>query len=520
MPALDVHDFRFATNDVVPMRVNKLEALRNAIIDLISLNDGSLLGRLSDQLQGDGPLSPDDIGPMDGLIVPVDGEGDTLQTTGAIAIGTKAWEEVGNGRIFQGQWRARVFRDDIASIPASPSTGFFVYDKDGMYLGQHAMTVRPDIMAADGWQDYDDQTTSGAIKAQYPQAAYLRAAFLRTDEGQAVSQISRYRFLDATDVANLSVAIFNLGESIDKINSGAVFSDVIADAGDGSPAVVRLKAGVGGSQITIASEKTVMLNPVDGSLVEVARFQDGIAYLNNALIRNLLVFPRQEATVAFPVQLRPKIYLAKDGDVVSYGGTLGVPASSIIPDLSGLPTPGAGESYDVRAINSLATDFTVRAKLLGSVVLTDQNTGAGSATGGSPAYTVDKPTTADAYNGYYQFNIAMTLSKVYQEPAGGGNVYAEYTGTAYFFANDGSGFVQIGVQSVTESRTTADSAPDTISVSRSITIQHTGVIGMGAFQELGATGVTALSNVKYTTQSAGSETALTVSIPFAVTPSY
>lgn len=517
---LDIEKFRFSVNDTTPVRINKLEALRNEILDLIALNDGSLLGRLSDKLQSEGAWPPDAVGPLDaGLIVPVAGEGQTLQTVGAIALATKAWEEVGNGRIFQGSWRARVSRDDVGGIPALLSTGFFIYDGDGVYLGDHGLTERAPIALADGWQDYADQTTSGAVKAQYPSAAYLRAAILRTDEGQAATQISRYRFLDATDVENLSVSLFNLGETVEEIESGAVFSDVIADAGDGSPAIVRLRAGAGGSQITIASEKTVMLNPVDGSLVEVARFQDGVAYLNNALIRNLLVFARADATVAFPVQLRPRIYLATDGDVVDYGGTLGAPASAIVPDLSGLPTPASGEAYDVKAINSLDTGFTVRAKLLGAVTLTDQNTGAGTATGGTPAYAVDKPTTDDAYNGYYQFFVTMSLSKLYQEPAGGGDVYAEYSGTATFFANAGSGFFQIGVQSITESRI-APTAPTTISVTRSITIQYNGMIGMGAFQELGASGVTALANVKYTTQSSGSETPLTASIPFSVTPSY
>jgi len=517
---LDIEKFRFSVNDTVPMRINKLEALRNEILDLIALNDGSLLGRLSDKLQSEGAWPPDAVGPLDdGLIVPVAGEGQTLQTVGAIALATKAWEDVGNGRIFQGYWRARVSRDDISSVPASPSTGFFIYNDEGEYLGAHALTDHDPIMLSDGWQDYSDQTTSGMIKAEYPSAAFLRAAFLRGDEGQAATQISRYRFIDATDVENLSVSLFSLGETVEEIESGAVFSDVIADAGDGSPAIVRLKAGVGGSQITIASEKTVMLNPVDGSLVEVARFQDGIAYLNNALIRNLLVFPRQEATVAFPVQLRPRLYLATDGDTVDYGGTLGVPASSIIPDLSGLPTPPSGSAYDVRAINSTATGFVVRAKELGSVVLTDQNTGAGSATGGTPAYAVDKPTTEDAYNGYYQFSVTATLTKLYQEPAGGGDVYAEYSGTVTFYANSGSGFFVIGSQGITESRV-GPTAPTTISVVRDMTIGFTGMIGMGGFQEFGASGVSALSNVKYTTQASGTETALTASIPFSVTPSY
>lgn len=517
---LDIEKFRFSVNDTVPMRINKLEALRNEILDLIALNDGSLLGRLSDKLQSEGAWPPDAVGPLDeGLIVPVAGEGKTLQTVGAIALATKAWEDVGNGRVFQGYWRARVSRDDISSVPASPSTGFFIYNDEGEYLGAHALTDHGPIMLSDGWQDYSDQTTSGMIKAEYPSAAFLRAAFLRGDEGQAATQISRYRFIDATDVENLSVSIFSLGETVDEIESGAVFSDVIADAGDGSPAIVRLRAGAGGSQITIASEKTVMLNPVDGSLVEVARFQDGVAYLNNALIRNLLVFARADATVAFPVQLRPRIYLATDGDVVEFGGTLGAPAASIFPDLSGLPTPASGESYDVRAINSIATGFTVRAKLLGSVVLTDRNTGPGAATGGSPTYAVDKPTTEDAYNGYYQFQVRMPLVRIESEPASGGMSYSTYSGTAFFFANPGTGFVQIGSASITESRT-ASSSPPTISVTRTITIQYGGAIGMGSFQELGASGVTDLLNVKYTTQSAGTETALTASIPFSVTPSY
>jgi hypothetical protein len=200
-----IEDWRFTTSDTTPMRVNKLEAARAAILSLLSVNEGGLKGRLSDVLQNPGFWLPENVPALThGSLVPVEGEGEVLQTQGAIALAPHAWEKVEGGRYYEGFWRFRVVKNDPLGEAVAPETGFFIYDAYGSYIGAHGTTTRATVTVASGWQDYFDTTTGAAIKTEYPAAAYVRPALMRGDEGVAISQVSRFRITDVTDITLLA----------------------------------------------------------------------------------------------------------------------------------------------------------------------------------------------------------------------------------------------------------------------------------------------------------------------------
>ena len=200
-----IKDWRFATSDTAPARVNKLEAARSAILSLLSVNEGGLKGRLSDVLQNPGFWLPENVPALtQGSLVPVEGEGKVLQTQGAIALAPHAWEKVEGGRYYEGFWRFRVVKNDPLGEAVAPETGFFIYDAYGSYIGAHGTTTRATVTVASGWQDYFDTTTGAAIKTEYPAAAYVRPALMRGDEGVAISQVSRFRITDVTDITLLA----------------------------------------------------------------------------------------------------------------------------------------------------------------------------------------------------------------------------------------------------------------------------------------------------------------------------
>ncbi len=119
-----------------------------------------------------------------------------------------------------------------------------------------------------------------------------------------------------------------------------------------------------------------------------------------------------------------RLYLAKDGDVVSFGGTFGrVPR--IEADLSGLPALAPGERYDCIATNATPTGFTARAKLVVVGSTGQQTTGAGTVVGAT--VEAQKPTVTDAFDGAYEFRVSGRRPVLTAEPSGGQYV-VEYGG--------------------------------------------------------------------------------------------
>lgn len=316
--------------------------------------------------------------------------------------------------------------------------------------------------------------------------------------------------------------------AISTINGGAAFWETIVAAGGGFPAVARLKAGNGGSEIALAAGKLLMLNPSNtGQFEEVARFEGGRAVLNDAVIRKLQVAPRSDATIYFPVQLRPKIYVGTDGQTITYesGKTLGANPDRIIPDLTGIPL-ASGEAFDVRATAVSATQFTIYAKKITPSAPANQDSGAGSFVGGTPAYRVSKPTSADAYNGYYsfQYDVTLTLNTAEADTGVPGNYSAWYEGHVTMYVDSGSGFVAIGyVDHWLYEYGTGYPASTKAYTNLVETLYWPNAIGAPVTHEFGIHGsagatINNFDKVTYATQTAGTTTALTQNIPFAVYP--
>lgn len=200
-----IKDWRFTTNDTAPLRVSKLEAARASILSLLSASEGGLKGRLSDVLQNPGFWPPENVPALtQGSLVPIEGEGDVLQTQGAISLAPHAWEEIEGDRSYESYWRFRIIKNDPSGEVVEPETGFFIYDAYGSYLGTHATTISPAVTVSSGWQDYSNITNGTAIKDQYPAAVYARPALMRGDEGIAISQVSRFRMTDVTDIEGVA----------------------------------------------------------------------------------------------------------------------------------------------------------------------------------------------------------------------------------------------------------------------------------------------------------------------------
>lgn len=332
---------------------------------------------------------------------------------------------------------------------------------------------------------------------------------------------------DQTVLAPLEATVTTQAGAIATIQGAAAYWETVVAAGGGFPAMVRLKAGSGGSAIDLAASRLSVYNPSNtGEYQEIARFEGGIARLNNALIRNLQVAPRADSEIFFPVQLRPKVYVGTDGQTIQYdaGKTLGAIPERIVPDLIGIPV-ASGEALDVKAVSVSATQFTVYAKKIVPGSPTVQNTGAGSAVGGTPLYQVHKPTSDDAYNGYYTFAFDMSLTLISEEPDFGGMVFAAYNGTVNFYANSGSGFVLIASEEYYRSEYIAGPAPSSMTYyDETYTLNYPSAIGQhggyefGIHPGAGAFGVI-LDNVSYSTQTSSSTTALANAVPFYVYPS-
>lgn len=112
-----------------------------------------------------------------------------------------------------------------------------------------------------------------------------------------------------------------------------------------------------------------------------------------------------------------RLYLAKDGDVVAFGGTFGrVPR--IEADLSGLAALAPGSRYDCIATNATPTGFTARAKLVVVGSTGQQTTGAGTVVGAT--VEAHKPTVTDAFDGAYEFLVSGTRRRLSAEPNGSG----------------------------------------------------------------------------------------------------
>lgn len=211
-----------------------------------------------------------------------------------------------------------------------------------------------------------------------------------------------------------------------------------------------------------------------------------------------------------------RLYLAADGDVVSFGGTFGTTPRRIEPDVSGLPSLAAGLAYDIKAINASATGFTAYAKTVTFGATTTYNSGTGTNAGGTPQWTAQKPNAADATNQAYSFTFSGSIPLTLRERIdGAGTYYSEYSGTFTPYAYIGGAWVSFPEISAFYSEESSSTATSYGLVGYVADVIITSAIGLagGSQAEFGlhpGTGstITALTNVGYQFQSVGSVTSI------------
>lgn len=210
-----------------------------------------------------------------------------------------------------------------------------------------------------------------------------------------------------------------------------------------------------------------------------------------------------------------RLYLAADGDVVSFGGTFGSTPRRIEADISALPSLTAGLAYDIKAINATATGFTAYAKTITPTGNTTYNSGTGTNAGGTPQWTAQKPNAADATSQAYSFTFDGTIPLISREYLGGTDYLNEFEGFFTPYAYVSGAWVAYADVLVTWSEissTYSSSYTLTGYVLDAIITQAIGLAG-GAQAEFGlhpGTGstITSLTNVSYQVQSLGSPTTI------------
>ena len=427
-------------------------------------------------------------------------DGATLNGAGVLV---QAFDSANN---FTGEYRTIHFatdKDNSGVIPA-PLVGK-VYRFRKLVRFSNSTCDHFTLYAMTNW--YNGFTAGGSSKTLDWYQCSMRAA---TDE----------EIRSNTVIPDLQATTTTNAGAIATLSGAAAFYETIVEASGSNPAVVRLRAGVGGSRIDLISKRLV-IGDFDntGTIREIASFTDGVAKINEALIRNLQVLPRDTATVYFPVQLKPKIFLAADGDTVNFGGTLGALPDRISVDISGLPL-ASGEAFDVKATSVTATGFVARCKRVTPSSPAGQSTGGGTNVGGTPPWQVNKPTVADAYNGYYQFTFSCDLARTNYEPG----TAADYEGVISLYINSGSGWQVIDTFPVFKTVNGSGSFPLTASFSFTHSSSWANTIGQHGGYEFGVgagdstTVISGFGGVTYTTQVNGSAAAIVGAIPFMVYP--
>jgi len=291
---------------------------------------------------------------------------------------------------------------------------------------------------------------------------------------------------------------------------------VIAAATGSNPAMIELLAGYLGSRV--------------GLVDEVLRIENGEARLNNALLRGASVAPTPTSEIFHPIQLKPIILLAADGDYVQYqaGDSYGAVPDRIVPNLTSLPSLPAGEQYVVAATGITSTGFTAKVKKRVAGTPTVQNaTGPASNTGGNPQWQMAKPTSADAYDDNYRFQFDARLTRDWDsyEPELG-EWFAGYSGTFQLWGKNSSGNWQLlGTATITTTQRGTGVTPSVYNVyNRQTTVSSSIDLGSGA-NHFGVhptkgevMGFDSVTYSTYSTQTATTETTVTGLIPFEVYP--
>ena len=242
-------------------------------------------------------------------------------------------------------------------------------------------------------------------------------------------------------------------------------------------------------------------------------FIDAKGFVNNEWRRwleNVNEIPNQISIVENAVSnTAPRLYLAADGDAVSFGGTFGVAPSRVVYRAASLPALSAGEVYDIKPINVTATGFDCYAKIKVAGGISDETTGAGSFDAGLGYWTAQKPVTDDAYNQIYSFDFDadLPLVSVFGTDLYNGEYYGIFEVYAYV-SGVWTFITTIGVSITIDSPSYPASSYSISNYIEPVTI--TQAIGMVVGAEFGVKAisgaVTAFNEVAYQTQAYGATT--------------
>lgn len=310
-------------------------------------------------------------------------------------------------------------------------------------------------------------------------------------------------------------------------NTAAIYEILVA-ASNGNPAAVRLLSGKNGSAIDLVSDVVRIRNSIDGSLVDVATFENGIARINTALInesfiRDLRVAPIPQSEIFLKVMLEPIILLGSDGQTLQYRGGASFGANpAIVPDTSGLPALAQGEKYEAKATQVTGSQFVASVKKLTAGAITDVTSNAGAAASGTPLWRTNKPVVADAYNGYYQYSFSVRLPQLSVQTDGGGQYQATYGAAVDIYGLVGSTWTKIGTANLTHAAAYASVPPQTVTRQHVETVQSSLAFGSGSnrfgLHALGGATITAFDNVKFSTQANSNAVPVAGSIPWEIRP--
>jgi len=174
-----------------------------------------------------------------GTVVAVAGEGDVRQLTTTTIIQTRGWLPVVAGATYRRRYRSRVTVDGTSNVIRA---GINIYSAAGTSLG--VITFNTDDVAhviADGWVTFDTETTTAAILAAQPTAAYVRAfgIFAGKSDNSASGATVQVAILEIANITSLAAA------------AGS------ATAAAASATTATTKAGEASNSATVASSSSL-----------------------------------------------------------------------------------------------------------------------------------------------------------------------------------------------------------------------------------------------------------------------
>ena len=360
-----------------------------------------------------------------------------------------------------------------------------------------------------------------------PKIRYGRLGVRRDAGGAGTVGVYGLKLIDKAAAAAAEASITEMrGAAADSSGNRAAFLKLVAAASGGNPAMFELLASASGSKIGLVSDVIALGNSINGIVETVLKVENGQAVLSDAIIRRLRVAPRLGSAILHDVALRPREYLASDGNVVQYegGASYGAVPEKIVPNLSGLPALAAGESYDVRAVSVSATQFTARAKKLSPGPMTERSGTTQVISASTPNRRINKPVSADAYNGDYEFKWTANLAKIDEFNQGGNTYVATYQGSFDLYINNGSNWIKVGSHTANASLiSNSGPNPSTTSVTSTKVINSdisapSGSQIFGLHPTTNSPGISQFTSVKFTTQTGTTATAVSGLIRWEVYP--